>query len=52
MRREEELLREATSRRDRDDARRKAVEQALVWYGFVRWGHEVSRDFSAARATS
>jgi len=50
--RERELVCQAASRKDRDAARRRAVEDVLCAYGLMEWTGNVSTDSKAATGTS
>lgn len=51
-RREARLMTEASSRAERDSARRRAVEQVLIRYGLLKYDLDLSTYFKARYATS
>ncbi len=50
-RKEIQLTKEATSRAQRDSARRRAVEQVLIRYGLLKYGADLSTYFKARTGT-
>ena len=50
--RERTLINQAASRHERDDARRKAVQDVLSWYGFINWTRNVSTNYKPKGKTN